>query len=98
VGLGNYWNRFGGRHCERPTKFAVVANTGVGYRRPTKLETEAAVSRPPLLVHARWEKDEAGLRQPIEKKGGTSLNTNALSGAECGWSLNACKDKSSCFG
>ena len=54
---------------------------GVSAKRPSpwpavRVDAETAVSRPPLLVGARWENDEAGVRQPIEKKGGTKLNTN----------------------
>ena len=51
---------------------------GVSQRRSTRSadDNEAAVVRPPLLFCARWEKDQAGVRRPGERKGGTKLNTS----------------------
>src|SRR5262245_65584427 len=96
--MGDYVNEVGVRRGERPTKFAVVADK-VGLRRggrATAWDAETAVcrlrsmqramaspGRPPFLVRAGWENDVAGLRQPIEKKGETKLNTFGRKGAEC---------------
>ena len=41
---------------------------------PLPVNAETAVRRPPFLVDARSEKDEAGVRQSIEKKGETKSN------------------------
>jgi hypothetical protein len=47
-------------------------------------DVEAAIRRSPLLCDVLVEKDVADLRQPIEKKGKTNLNTVGPESAECG--------------
>ena len=95
-GLLSHWNRVDFRRLLRGASVKRRSRR-IGVNCPTGLDVEAAVVKPPLLVGARWEIDQAGLRQPSEKKGGTKLNTDVRSGAECGWALHACKDKSFCI-
>ena len=71
VGVGNYW-----KEADPETAVCRLRKvTACPGRPPLLVNAKTAVRRPPFLVDARWEKDEAGVRQPIEKKGARKLNT-----------------------
>ena len=77
VVVGNYW-----KEADPETAVCRLRKvTACQGRPPLLVNAETAVANRrfllmPGLVGARWEKDEAGLCQPIERKGGISLNTN----------------------
>jgi len=69
--VGNYW-----KEADLETAVCRLRKvTACQGRPPLLVNAKTAVRRPPFLVDARWEKDEAGVRQPIEKKGARKLNT-----------------------
>jgi hypothetical protein len=51
-----------------------------------------------VRVVVRWEKHEAGVRQPVETLGEINLSTNVRSGGDCGVAPYSCKEKSVAFG
>ena len=61
-----------------PSSGELGGGVRLNYARALRVDAETAAVRPPLLVRVRWENDEAGVRQPIERMGGTALNM-------CGW-------------
>ena len=70
-GKGNYW-----KEVDPETAVCRLRKvTACQGKPPLLVNAETAVRRPPFLVDARWEKDEAAVRQPIEEKGRTKLST-----------------------